>query len=283
MNEQTLIEFQNVSFSYDEDAASPSYAVKDISFSVKRGEFLVILGHNGSGKSTVAKLCNSIFVPSLGHVIVNGMDSSDEENEIAIRKCVGVVLQNPDNQIVSSIVEEDVAFGPENLALPQQEIRKRVDEALQAVGMYERRFSETHRLSGGQKQRVAIAGIIAMRPECIVLDEPTAMLDPKGRAAVMKTVMKLNKEYGITIVLITHFMEEAISADRIMVMNKGGIETVGDPRAVFSARDTLRNCGLELPDTARLCEILQGNGVALPDGILTEDEFVEEIVKRISR
>ena len=280
MSTDALVVFENVSFSYNEDDENPSFAVKDVSFSVHKGEFLVILGHNGSGKSTLAKLSNAIFIPTTGKVLVDGMDTALSENEIPVRKKVGVVFQNPDNQIVSSIVEEDVAFGPENLAVDPKEIRIRVDEALKAVGMYERRFSETHRLSGGQKQRVAIAGIIAMRPECIVLDEPTAMLDPKGRADVLSTIRALNKDLGISIVLITHFMEEAVYADRVMVINQARIRAIGTPREIFSQREMLKECGLELPDTAKLCDKLKGRGICIRDDILTEEELISEIIKK---
>ena len=211
------------------------------------------------------------------------MDSGVEENETAIRKKVGVVFQNPDNQIVASIVEEDVAFGPENLAVPPDEIRLRVDEALNAVHMYERRFHETHSLSGGQKQRVAIAGILAMQPECIVLDEPTAMLDPKGRADVLKTVTKLNKEKGITVVLITHFMDEAIKADRVFVINNACVAAEGSPREIFARHELLESCGLELPDTAKLCAALNAQGVEIRTDILTEEEFINEIENRLGK
>ncbi len=279
MEKETLLKFENVSFSYEDEKTDRSFAVKDISFSVYKGEFLAILGHNGSGKSTIAKLSNAIYLPTSGKVTVDGMDTSVPDNEIPIRKKVGVVFQNPDNQIVASIVEEDVAFGPENLAVPPKEIRMRVDDALKAVDMYDRRFSETHRLSGGQKQRVAIAGIIAMRPSCIVLDEPTAMLDPKGRADVMKTITALNKELGISIILITHFMEEAVAADRVMVVNNARIRAMGTPREVFSQREMLKECGLELPDAAKLCDVLKEKGFALRSDILTEEEFIDEIVK----
>ena len=278
MNDRLLV-FDHVSFAYDEEEQEPVLAVNNVSFTVDRGEFVVILGHNGSGKSTIAKLSNSIYVPTSGKVYVDGMDTANADNEIEVRKKVGVVFQNPDNQIVASIVEEDVAFGPENLALDPKEIRTRVDEALKAVGMYERRFSETHRLSGGQKQRVAIAGMIAMRPACIVLDEPTAMLDPKGRANVLRTVTELNKKYGIAIILITHFMEEAVGADRVMVINNAQIVADGTPRSIFSRRDLLTSCGLDLPDTAKLCALLQQKGLPLRDDILTEDEFIEEVLK----
>ena len=280
MSAEDLLVFDNVSFSYNEDDENPSFAVKEVSFSVRKGEFLVILGHNGSGKSTLAKLSNAIFIPTSGKVFVDGMDTSLPENEIPVRKKVGVVFQNPDNQIVSSIVEEDVAFGPENLAIDPKEIRIRVDEALKAVGMYERRFSETHRLSGGQKQRVAIAGIIAMRPGCIVLDEPTAMLDPKGRVDVLNTIRALNKDHGISVVLITHFMEEAVYADRVMVIDQSRIRAIGTPREIFSQREMLRECGLELPDTAKLCDKLKERGIGIRDDILTEEELIAEIINR---
>ena len=279
MEEKRQLTFDRVWFTYDAEEKEPLYAVKDVSFTVDKGEFLVILGHNGSGKSTIAKLMNSLFLPTSGVVTVSGLDTSAEENELEVRKRIGVVFQNPDNQIVASIVEEDVAFGPENLGIDPAEIRERVDDALKAVGMYERRFHETYRLSGGQKQRVAIAGVIAMRPECIVLDEPTAMLDPKGRADVLKTVTKLNKEFGITIILITHFMEEAIGADRVMVVNNASIAAEGTPREIFAQRDLLRACGLELPDTAKLCESLKKEGLDIRDDILTEQELIDEIVK----
>lgn len=279
MENYPLITFDRVWFSYDTEEQTPVYAVKDISFTVNKGEFLVILGHNGSGKSTIAKLTNTIFLPTKGTVTVEGMDTSAPENELEVRKKVGVVFQNPDNQIVASIVEEDVAFGPENLGIDPKEIRVRVDDALNAVGMYDRRFHETYRLSGGQKQRVAIAGMIAMRPDCIVLDEPTAMLDPKGRADVLNTIVSLNKEQGITIVLITHFMEEAVGADRVMVVNNAQIAAEGTPREIFAKRDLLQSCGLELPDTAKLCEALKTEGISLRDDILTEQELIEEIVK----
>ena len=269
-----MIEFNNVSFSYDEEEKKV-FALKDVSFSVDKGEFVVVLGHNGSGKSTIAKLSNSIFIPSSGKVSVDGMDTSVEKNEFEIRKKVGVVFQNPDNQIVASIVEEDVAFGPENLAVEPAEIRKRVDDSLKAVGMYEYRMHETHRLSGGQKQRVAIAGIIAMQPDCIVLDEPTAMLDPKGRAEVMNTVMRLNKEMGKSIVFITHFMEEAVNADKVMVVDNGRILTEGTPQEVFSQSELLYKCGLTIPDVTALSQMLKNAGVEIGENILTEEDFVE--------
>ena len=269
-----MIQFNNVSFSYDEEE-NKVFALKDVSFSVDKGEFVVVLGHNGSGKSTIAKLSNSIFVPGAGKVFVDGMDTSDEKNEFEIRKKVGVVFQNPDNQIVASIVEEDVAFGPENLAVEPEEIRRRVDDSLKAVGMYEYRMHETHRLSGGQKQRIAIAGIIAMQPDCIVLDEPTAMLDPKGRAEVMSTVKHLNKEMGKSIVFITHFMEEAVNADRIIVVDNGRILLEGTPQEVFAHSELLYNCGLTIPDVTALSRLLKKAGVEIGANILTEEDFVE--------
>lgn len=268
--ENKLLEFQNVTYSYEEDGPA---ALHDVSFSVEKGQFVVILGHNGSGKSTIAKLSNSIYLPSQGKVFVNGMDTSDQANEMNCRKTVGVVFQNPDNQIVASIVEEDVAFGPENLCVEQKELRVRVDEALHSVGMYDYRHHETHKLSGGQKQRVAIAGILAMKPQCIVLDEPTAMLDPKGRREVMKAVRKLNKEEGITVLFITHFMEEAVNADRVMVVDDGKILLDGTPAEIFRQVSLLQRVGLDVPEVARLADKLRNNGVELGD-VLTEDAFV---------
>ena len=227
-----IISIQNLKFAYGKE---PEYepVLKDIDLSVKKGEFIAVLGENGSGKSTLAKLLNALIVPLDGDVFINGINTKDSSKIWDIRQAVGMVFQNPDNQLVSTIVEDDVAFGPENLGIEPAEIRRRVDSSLKAVDMYEERLKEPHRLSGGQKQRVAIAGIIAMRPECIVLDEPTAMLDPVGRSEVMSTIMRLNKEEGITILLITHFMEEAAVADRVIVMNRGEIKMNGTPKEVF--------------------------------------------------
>ena len=244
---------------------------------MKKGEFVAVLGHNGSGKSTVAKLSNSILIPNEGKVLVKGMDTADEDLSYEIRKTVGVVFQNPDNQIVASIVEEDVAFGPENLGLPREEIRKRVDDSLKAVGMYEYRHHEPHKLSGGQKQRVAIAGIIAMRPECIFLDEPTAMLDPKGRKEVMDTVIKLNKEYGMSVVFITHFMEEAVLADRVAVIDNSRLLLEGTPKEVFKQENLLRSVGLDIPQITNLAREMKKSGVKVDDSVLTLNEFVENI------
>ena len=255
-------------------------AVRDVSFSVKKGDFVAILGHNGSGKSTLAKLSNSILLPESGKVLVNGMDTADESLSYDIRRTVGVVFQNPDNQIVASVVEEDVAFGPENLGVPPEEIRKRVDNALKAVGMYEYRKHEPHKLSGGQKQRVAIAGMIAMLPECIVLDEPTAMLDPRGRKEVMDTILKLNREMGMTVVFITHFMEEAVRASRVIVMDNAEILMDGTPREVFRQADRVKAAGLDVPKPAELARALQKRGVPMPGDILTASEFTEYFLKR---
>ncbi len=276
MEKATLIRFSDVSYRYESDNETPlPLALKNINIDIKKGEFVAILGHNGSGKSTLAKLANAILMPESGKIYVNGMDTSDESLEYEIRQTVGVVFQNPDNQIVATIVEEDVAFGPENLGIEPSEIRKRVDEALKAVGMYEYRFHEPHKLSGGQKQRVAIAGIMAMRTDCIILDEPTAMLDPKGRKEVMAAMRKLNKELGIAVVLITHYMEEAVAADRVIVMDSGRIVLDGAPRDVFSNEEIIEKAGLELPESAKLALLLRRSGVNLPSGILTAEEFIE--------
>lgn len=277
MENKHLLEFKNVFYTYDEDEKD-SFAVKDISFTVDKGEYVVILGHNGSGKSTLAKLSNSIFIPSEGKVFVDGMDTADEKNEFKIREKVGVVFQNPDNQIVASIVEEDVAFGPENLGIEPKIIRERVDNALKAVGMYDYRLHETHRLSGGQKQRVAIAGMIAMLPECIVFDEPTAMLDPQGRREVINTARKLNAE-GMSIVLITHFMEEAVFADKVIVVDGGKILAEGSPREIFAQTDMLISCGLDVPDTVKLSLLLKEKGVPIEGLPLTEEELTEEYLR----
>lgn len=279
---ENILEFQNVSFRYEGNSEKEQFplAVRDVSFAVKKGDFVAILGHNGSGKSTLAKLSNSILLPESGKVLVNGMDTADESLSYDIRRTVGVVFQNPDNQIVASVVEEDVAFGPENLGVPPEEIRKRVDNALKAVGMYEYRKHEPHKLSGGQKQRVAIAGMIAMLPECLVLDEPTAMLDPRGRKEVMDTILKLNREMGMTVVFITHFMEEAVRASRVIVMDNAEILMDGTPREVFRQADRVKAAGLDVPKPAELARALQKRGVPMPDDILTASEFTEYFLKR---
>ena len=246
-----IIEVKNITFEY-EDGDEKHIVLSDFSIDIKRGSFTVILGHNGSGKSTLAKMLNGLYKPTSGEVLVDGISTSNDELEIEIKRRVGLVFQNPDNQLVASIVEEDVAFGPENLGHSPEIIRQEVDEALKAVDMYEFRNSTPHRLSGGQKQRVAIAGIIAMKPDCIVLDEPTAMLDPKGRAEIISTIKKLNKENDITIVLITHFMEEAVNADRVIVLDDGKIVADSTPKEIFSNIGLLKKVGLDVPQTTEL-------------------------------
>ena len=274
---EKIIEFENVSFVYDtdeEEQAEPKPALTDINLEIEKGEFVAVLGHNGSGKSTLAKLCNAIFEPTSGKVTVKGIVADSEEKADEIRRIVGMVFQNPDNQIVATIVEDDLAFGPENLGVEPKEIRRRVDEALKSVNMYEFRHREPHKLSGGQKQRVAIAGVIAMQTECIVLDEPTAMLDPMGRAEVMQTVKRLNKEMGITVVLVTHFMDEAVQADRVIVMDSGRIVMNGKPREIFSRVDALRSHGLDVPQSTELCHRL-----GIKEGVLSVDECVDELAR----
>lgn len=278
---ENIIEFQNVSFRYEADESEKPLplCVENVSLNIKKGDFVAVLGHNGSGKSTLAKLSNSILIPESGRVLVDGVDTADESLSYDIRRTVGVVFQNPDNQIVASIVEEDVAFGPENLGVPPDELRRRVDDALKAVGMYEYRHHEPHKLSGGQKQRVAIAGMIAMLPECIVLDEPTAMLDPKGRKEVMDTVRRLNRERGMAVVFITHFMEEAATADRVVVMDNAKILLDGTPQAVFSKAELLKKIGLDVPKAAALAAELRANGIPIRDGVLTADALADNILE----
>ena len=278
----SIIKLDNVSFDYEID--EKSYTVfKDFSISFERGTFNVILGHNGSGKSTLAKLLNGLVKPTAGQVLVNKKSTLDENNDFEIKKTVGLVFQNPDNQIVSSIVEEDVAFGPENLGLNPEIIRNRVDSALKAVEMYEHKDRTTHKLSGGQKQRVAIAGIIAMEPECIVLDEPTAMLDPQGRKEVMNTITRINKEKGITVILITHFMEEAENADRVIVLNKGKISADSTPKHVFSDTACLKKAGLDVPQSTDILSKLDSIGVKVDKSAISIDECVNQISKILSR
>ena len=280
MEDKIIIKFDNVSFAYeasDEDTAA-TQVVDGFNLCVPEGQFLAILGHNGCGKSTVAKLINGILVPSSGKVTVDGLDTSDDDKITDVRRTVGMVFQNPDNQIVATIVEDDVAFGPENLGVPPHEIRRRVDDALKAVGMYEFRGREPHRLSGGQKQRVAIAGIIAMNTKCIVMDEPTAMLDPHGRQEVMDTIRMLNKERGITVILITHYMDEAVKADRVVVMDKGEIVLDSVPREVFRNVEKLKSLGLDVPQATELAYRLRKAGLDIPDNILDEKECAEAIL-----
>ena len=273
-----IIEISNLCYSY-EDEDNYSAVIENLNLNIERGSFTVILGHNGSGKSTLAKLLNGLYRPTSGTVKVNDILTTDEQKEFEIKKTVGMVFQNPDNQLVASVVEEDVAFGPENLGIAPSEIRERVDFALKSVGMYEYKDSSPSRLSGGQKQRVAIAGVIAMQPECIVLDEPTAMLDPSGRKEVIDTILKLNKEQGITVVLITHFMNEAEFADRVLVMDDGKILDGGKPTAIFSKVEFLKKCGLDVPQTTELLYELSKNGFDISRGIISVEETAEAIAK----
>ena len=266
-----IIRTENLTFRYTTEEGAAPAVLDGVSLSVRPGEFVAVLGHNGSGKSTLAKHFNAILLPTAGKVYVDGMDTCDEEHLLDIRRRVGMVFQNPDNQIVASVVEEDVAFGPENLGVPSAEIRRRVDEALAAVGMTEYARHAPHLLSGGQKQRVAIAGVLAMRPECIVLDEPTAMLDPVGRKEVLDTVRRLNREAGITVVFITHHMDEAAQADRLIVMHDGHIMADGRPEQVFQNVDGLRSLGLEVPEPVALLYELRQSGVDVPLTALTVD------------
>lgn len=271
----SFIHVENVTFRYGtDDPLSLKEALSGVSLAVERGEFVALLGHNGCGKSTLAKHFNAMLLPTSGKVFVDGMDTTEEALKYEIRRRVGLVLQNPDNQLVASIVEEDVAFGPENLGVPPKEIRQRVDDALKAVEMYDYRLAAPYKLSGGQKQRVAIAGIIAMQPECIVLDEPTAMLDPRGRTEVLDTIHKLNQELGITIVLITHYMDEAVTADRVVVMDSGRILTEGTPKEVFSNVELLKQHHLDVPQATELCYRLRACGCQVPLGILDAEECV---------
>ncbi len=273
---ETIIRLNDVSYTYETDGEEKHRAVHSVNMEILKGEFLCVLGHNGSGKSTVAKLINGILVPTKGEVLVEGMTTSDEGNISKIRRKVGMIFQNPDNQIVATIVEDDVAFGPENLGVEPSEIRVRVDEALKSVGMYEFRLFEPHKLSGGQKQRVAIAGVVAMQTDCIIFDESTAMLDPKGRAEVMETAKKLNAE-GITIVFITHFMEEAVQADRIAVMAEGKVIGLDVPEKIFSDRELLDKAGIELPPSAKLAEEIRKSGVSLEGNILTAQQCAKAL------
>ena len=266
----------NISFEYITDEAKLK-AIDDLSLDVKKGEFVAIIGHNGSGKSTLSKNLNAILMPTEGNILIDGMDTKEEERLWDIRQTAGMVFQNPDNQIVATIVEEDVAFGPENLGIEPKEIRRIVEESLKSVGMYDLRDRQPHLLSGGQKQRVAIAGIIAMRPKCIIFDEATAMLDPSGRKEVMKTIKRLNKEENITVIHITHFMEEAVEADRVVVMEKGKKILEGTPREVFSKIKMLKEIGLDVPCMTELSSLLIEEGINISSDILTVDEMVMEL------
>ena len=277
---EDIISVEHLAYSYpDLDGQKGTRVFEDLNLTIQDGSFVAILGTNGCGKSTLAKHFNSILLPSGGKVCVDGIDTSDLERIIAVRRCVGMVFQNPDNQIVANVVEEDVAFGPENLGVASPEIRRRVDKALKQVGMYEYREHAPHLLSGGQKQRVAIAGVIALEPKCIVLDEPTAMLDPRGRKDVMDTIEKLNREKGITVVLITHHMDEAAMAQRVIVLDKGKVASDGTPAEVFAQVDMLHGIGLAAPDTVELCYALRQKGAALPLNTLTPEECAQALLK----
>ena len=276
---QSIIQTQQLQFSYpaNEGENAPKTVLNGVDLSIERGSFTAVLGHNGSGKSTLAKHMNAILLPSGGKVYVDGMDTVREETLLQIRKTVGMVFQNPDNQIVANVVEEDVAFAPENLGVPPEEIRRRVDDALKAVNMYQYREHAPHLLSGGQKQRIAIAGVIAMQPECIVLDEPTAMLDPIGRADVLRTIKTLNRERGVTVVLITHHMDEAAQADRLVVMTQGKIIADGPPKRVFQDVEGLKAVGLTVPHTVELLCQLRQEGLDVPLDALSDEECAQAL------
>lgn len=277
-----IIKTDNLTFEYirrDEEGnvEGITTAVDNVSFEIKRGEFVAILGHNGSGKSTLAKHLNAILFPTEGTVFVDGKDTSEDANLWAVRETVGMVFQNPDNQIIGQVVEEDVGFGPENLGVPTAEIWERMEESLKAVGMYEFRKKSPNRLSGGQKQRVSIAGVLAMHPQCIVLDEPTAMLDPIGRKEVIRAVRALNDVEKITAILITHYMDEIVHADKVIVMDKGKIAMAGTPREIFSQVDKLKSLSLDVPQVTMCAHKLREAGLNIPEGILTNDEFVKAL------
>ena len=276
----SIIEFQNVHFTYP-DAKHESLCGVDLA--IEEGSFVAVLGHNGSGKSTLAKHMNAILLPTEGRVLVDGIDTADDRRLMQVRRSVGMVFQNPDNQIVATVVEEDVAFGPENLGFPPEEIRARVESALKAVGMYKHRGKEPHKLSGGQKQRVAIAGILAMKPECILFDESTAMLDPKGRRSIMRIIRKMHDEMGKTVVYITHYMEEAAIADRVIVMEDGKVIDDGTPYEVFSNIEKIRSVGLDVPQSTELAELLREDGMDLPGDILTTEECIAALTNTLKR
>ncbi len=272
----SIIELKNVYFAYDHGQKTETRAVRGVSLTINEGEFVAVVGHNGSGKSTLARLINGLLVPNSGEILVDGLSTKEESNLFDIRKTVGVVFQNPDNQMVATIIEDDVAFGPENVGLPSAEIRKRVDEALRAVNMYEYRESSPHHLSGGQKQRIAIAGVLALRPRVMIFDESTSMLDPEGRAEVMKVIKKLNREEGVAVVTITHFMEEAEKADRIIVMNEGEILMQGG-KEIFAREEELNAVGLTVPLASRVANALRKSGVDIPLSATDMDSLIEAL------
>lgn len=280
---ENAIEIRHLAYSYPDDTATEHVVFQDLSLDIEQGSFVAVLGHNGCGKSTLAKHLNAILLPEGGTVTVYGLDTKQEENLLAIRQQVGMVFQNPDNQIVSNVVEEDVAFAPENLGVPTQKIRRRVDEALEAVGMAAYKKHAPHLLSGGQKQRVAIAGVLAMQPKTIVLDEPTAMLDPQGRQEVVSIVEKLSREQNITVILITHHMDEAICADRVIAMDDGKIIADGAPKDVFTKIDLLQSVGLTAPQTTLLLKALDDDGCALPLDALSVDDCAQALLRQISQ
>ena len=281
---EDIITVDNLIFEYtDEDTGEKNRVLDNVSLNVKEGEFLAVLGHNGSGKSTLAKHFNAILLPTDGKVFVDGIDTSDESRLFDIRRRVGMVFQNPDNQMVATIVEEDVAFAPENLGVSREEIRERVDNALETVGMTAFKLHAPHMLSGGQKQRVAIAGVLAMQPEILVMDEPTAMLDPNGRAEVIQTIKKLNREMGMTVILITHYMDEAVQADRVIVVDSGHISMEGAPRDIFPQVDRLVDLGLDTPQSTYLIYMLNKLGLDFNPRVLNDKECAEELIKRLKK
>lgn len=280
----SMIKADNLIFEYEKrdeegNVVGTHRAIDEVNLDIEPGQFIAILGHNGSGKSTLAKQMNAILTPTEGTLYVDGKDTKKEENIWPIRQTAGMVFQNPDNQIIGTVVEEDVGFGPENMGVPTQEIWERVEQSLKSVGMWEYRKNSPNKLSGGQKQRVAIAGVVAMRPKCIVLDEPTAMLDPNGRKEVIRTVHELNKKEGVTVILITHYMEEVIDADKVFVMDKGKIVMQGTPREVFAEVEQLKKYRLDVPQVTLLAYELRMAGLPLPDCVLTKEELIEELEK----
>ena len=280
-----IVKADNLTFEYirrDEEGNVEAIvtAVDNVSLDVKEGDFVAILGHNGSGKSTFAKHLNALLYPTEGTVYVDGIDTSDKEQLLKVRQTAGMVFQNPDNQIIATVIDEEVAFGPENMGVPTKEIWERVESSLKSVGMYEYRNASPNKLSGGQKQRIAIAGIVAMRPKCIVLDEPTAMLDPQGRKEVLKTLHELNKQENVTIILITHYMDEVIDADKVFVMDKGKVVMQGTPRQIFSNVEKMKELRLDVPQVTELACILKYNGLDISDGIITNEELIAELRKK---